>query len=141
MTGSTGTAALYDVDPDDVSARVLACPAVAGLSGGPFGTVATYLPGRSVAGIRVGTDTVEVHVVVRYGPTVIELVGQIRQALTGHTLDRPVDIVVEDVADPVVDPPVGPDDGLIGDSGVGWPPNTAQHDDGAAMSAVPPPVV
>lgn len=137
MIGSAGTAALYDVDPDDVSARVLACPAVAGLSGGPFGTVATYLPGRSVAGIRVGTDTVEVHVVVRYGPTVIELVGQIRQALKGHTLDRPVDIVVEDVADPVV----GPDDGLIGDSGVGWPPVTAQRDDGAAVSAVPPPVV
>lgn len=137
MIGSAGTAALYDVDPDDVSARVLACPAVAGLSGGPFGTVATYLPGRSVAGIRVGTDTVEVHVVVRYGPTVIDLVGQIRQALKGHTLDRPVDIVVEDVADPVV----GPDDGLIGDSGVGWPPVTAQRDDGAAVSAVPPPVV
>lgn len=99
------TAALYDLDPDAVAALVLACPAVAGLSGGAFGTAATYLPGRSVAGIRIQPDAVEVHVVAHYGRTVPELAGQVRRALAGRTAGRTVDIVVEDVADPPGDVP------------------------------------
>ncbi|CAN5260670.1 hypothetical protein BH24ACT10_BH24ACT10_16770 [soil metagenome] len=97
--------ALYDVDPDIVAALVLGCPAVAGLSGGPFGAAATYLPGRTVAGVRISPDTVEVHVVARYGPTVGELAGQVRSVLAGRVLGRTVDIVVEDLADrPDADP-------------------------------------
>lgn len=92
--------ALYDVDPDAVAALVLACPAVAGLSGGPFGAAATYLPGRRVAGVRISPDTVEVHVVARYGPTAGELARQVRAALAGRVLGRSVDIVVEDLEDP-----------------------------------------
>lgn len=94
-----GSVALYDVDADVIAALVLACPAVAGLSGGPFGAAATYLPGRTVAGIRISPDTVEVHVVARYGPTVGELAGQVRAALVGAVLGRTVDIVVEDLDD------------------------------------------
>ncbi len=139
MTESPGTPSeLYEVDPDTVAALVLDCPAVAGLSGGPFGTVATYLPGRSVPGIRVGGDTVEVHVVGRYGPTVSELAGQIRGALTGHTLGRPVDIVVEDLADLAADPPVGPAVASSGGTAVGWPPAAAHRDARPAFPAVPP---
>ncbi len=108
--GSDTAVALYDVDPDIVAALVLGCPAVAGLSGGPFGAAATYLPGRTVAGVRISPDTVEVHVVARYGPTIGELAGQVRSVLAGCVLGRTVDIVVEDLADrPDADPaPVAP---------------------------------
>lgn len=95
--GAVGAVALYDIDPDTVAARVLACPAVAGLSAGPFGAAATYLPGRKVTGVRISPNTVEVHVVARYGPTVTELAGQVRSALSGRVLGRTVDIVVEDL--------------------------------------------
>ena len=96
---------LHDVDPDTVAALVLGCPAVAGLSAGPFGTAASYLPGRVVPGVRVGPDAVEVHVVARYGPTVAELAGQVRTALAGRVLGRRVDVVVEDLADPAAGAP------------------------------------
>lgn len=110
-TGSTEPAALYDVDPDAVGRLVLSCPAVTALSGGPFGTAATYLPGRSVAGIRIEPDAVEVHAVVRFGVPVAELARQVRAALAGRTGGRRVDIVVEDVADPAGDGP--PADGPV----------------------------
>ena len=106
--GSDTAVALYDVDPDVVAALVLGCPAVSGLSGGPFGAAATYLPGRTVAGVRISPDTVEVHVVARYGPTISELAGQVRSVLAGRVLGRTVDIVVEDLADrPDADPAPG----------------------------------
>lgn len=99
--GSTDASpALYDVDPEALAALVLSCPAVAALSGGAVGGAATYLPGRAVPGIRIQPGAVEVHVVVRYGPTVSELARQIRHSLTGRVQDRTIDIVVEDVADP-----------------------------------------
>lgn len=98
-----GALALFDVDPDLIAARVLACPAVAALSAGPLGAAATYLPGRRVAGVRLSPTAVEVHVVARYGPSVAELAAQVRAALAGQVGGRRVDIVVEDLADPVPD--------------------------------------
>ena len=53
-----------------VAAAVLAHPGVARLSGGAFGTVASYLPGRRVVGVRLpleDTDPVEIAVVARMG--------------------------------------------------------------------------
>lgn len=109
--GSGAAVALYDVDPDTVAALVLACPAVAGLSGGPSGTAATYLAGRRVLGVRISPDIVEVHVVSRLGPTIGELAGQVRAALAGRVLGRTVDIVVEDLADrPDIEPARGAPD-------------------------------
>lgn len=106
--GAGAFVAVYDVDPDTIAALVLACPAVAGLSGGPYGAAATYLVGRKVAGVRINPDTVEVHVVSRFGPTVGELAEQIRAALAGRVLGRTVDIVVEDLADrPHIEPTPG----------------------------------
>jgi len=106
--GSSAAVALYDVDPDTVAALVLGCPAVSGLSGGPLGTAATYLAGRKVAGVRISPDTVEVHVVSRFGPTISELAGQVRAALTGRVLGRTVDIVIEDLDDRTdIDPTPG----------------------------------
>ena len=89
--------ALYDVDPDTVTALVLACPSVTGVSAGPTGTAATYLPGRSVPGVRLGPAFVEVHLTIRYGTAVAVAAAEVRAALAGHVAGRRVDVVVEDV--------------------------------------------
>lgn len=85
------------VDPDVVAAVVAACPGVARLSAGPVGEVATYLPGRRVAGVRVRPDAVEVHVVGWYGPTAAEIAGQVRAAVRTVAGPLPVDVVIDDL--------------------------------------------
>lgn len=82
---------------DRVGAAVLAHPDVARLDGGPFGTVATALPGRRVVGVLVGADAVEVSVVLggdRPIPAVTAELRAIVRALTGPV---PVDVHVSDV--------------------------------------------
>jgi hypothetical protein len=63
-------------EADQISAAVLACPDVAGMSAGAFGEIRSYLPGRTVPGVRLGDESVEVHVVARYGPPLPEVAGQ-----------------------------------------------------------------
>ncbi|MDN5919247.1 MAG: hypothetical protein L0I76_29830 [Pseudonocardia sp.] len=71
----------------DVAAAVLGHPAVIRLDGGPFGSIASYLPGRRLAGVRVGTgeEPTEVAVVVRLGhpfPGLAdEIAGRVRSVL------------------------------------------------------------
>lgn len=84
-------------DPDAVAAAVTRCRTVAGLSAGPFGAVATYLPGRRVLGVRIG-QTLAVHVVARYGPTITEVGAEIEAAVAPLAAGRPIEIVVEDLA-------------------------------------------
>jgi hypothetical protein len=84
-------------DPDLVAAVVAACPGVARLSAGPVGEVATYLPGRRVAGVRVRPGAVEVHVVGWYGPTAAEIAGQVRAAVRTVAGPLPVDVVIDDL--------------------------------------------
>ncbi len=84
-------------DPDAVAAAVLVCPGVAAMSGGRLGEVATYLPGRRVAGVRLGDGTVEVHVVGRYGPPVETIAAEIRAALRPLVGGRSVSVTVEDL--------------------------------------------
>ena len=86
-----------EIDPDAVAAAVTSCRSVARLSAGPFGSVATYLPGRRVVGVRVG-PTLAVHVVARYGPTVTDISAEIVAALAPLAAGRPIEIVVEDLA-------------------------------------------
>lgn len=81
-----------------VAAAVLAVPGVAGLHGGPFGTVATYLPGRSVTGVRLGDDLAEVHVVLYWGAAVLATAGRVRQVVE-ELAGTPVDVSVEDVVE------------------------------------------
>ena len=54
-------------DADVIAATVLGCRDVVRLSGGAFGEVATYLPGRRVVGVSLRPDGLSVHVVARYG--------------------------------------------------------------------------
>ena len=71
----------------DVAAAVVGHPAVIRLDGGPFGSIASYLPGRRLAGVRVGVggEPTHVAVVVRVGHPVPaladEIAGRVRSVL------------------------------------------------------------
>ncbi len=104
VAAPTAPVVLASSDADVLAALVLACPAVAGLSGGPLGSAVTYLPGHVVPGLRIRDDTVEIHPILACSQTVRELARQVRLAVAGHVGQRSVDIVVEDVDLPGEDP-------------------------------------
>ena len=85
------------VDADSVAAAALSCPEVAGLSGGQFGEVATYLPGRRVTGVRITTDRVTVHVIARYGAPLAQIAARIRRTLAPTAAGLPVDVTFDDI--------------------------------------------
>lgn len=68
-----------------IAARLLEHPDVAELHSGPYGTTATYLPGRRVIGVRVGTleDGVEVAVVLHLRRPFREVATELQQAVRG----------------------------------------------------------
>ena len=81
---------------DRIGEAVLAVPGVTGLSGGPFGVAATYLPGRRVVGIRQRDDRTEVHVTVGSGRPVRQVADDVRRAVRS-VVDLPVHVTGEDV--------------------------------------------
>jgi uncharacterized alkaline shock family protein YloU len=85
------------VEAAAIAAAVRLCPSVADLSGGRFGEVATYLPGRRVTGVRIGDRAIDVHCVGRYGVPIPVLATQIRTALAPLVGGRPINIRVEDL--------------------------------------------
>jgi len=88
-------------DADAISAAIGTCPSVLGLSGGLAGEIATYLPGRRVSGVRTQPDSVEVHVIAKYGVTLHEVESQVRGAVTAAVGEAVrVDVVLADVEDP-----------------------------------------
>lgn len=101
-------AAVIDgVDVDAVAMATAGCAGVAAVDGGPFGEVASYLPGRKVVGVVVGDGRVTVQVRARWGipaPELAALITVVLAPLTGH---HPVDVVIADIDDPPVTPPVG----------------------------------
>ncbi|GHH70527.1 hypothetical protein GCM10017673_22550 [Streptosporangium violaceochromogenes] len=78
----------------EIADAVRHCPDVAGLSGGPFGTVATYLPGERVSGVAVREDEVEVSIIARYGRPLPEIADEVRAALAPLVGDRPVNVYI-----------------------------------------------
>lgn len=97
------------VDAAELAAAVCAHPAVARLDGGPFGTVASLLPGRQrIEGVRIGAadGSVELAVVARLGaplPQVGAELGEIVQQLCGPV---PVEVTFSDVEiEPTAQPP------------------------------------
>ena len=82
---------------DEVAEAVLAAPGVHALHGGAFGEVATYLPGRRVAGVRIRDTGCDVHVTVDWGasvhPTAAAIRASVRRLVAGA-----VDVTIEDVA-------------------------------------------
>ncbi|GAA2023152.1 hypothetical protein WDZ16_02660 [Pseudokineococcus marinus] len=90
-------------DADRVRAAVLAAPGVVDLHGGPLGEVGTYLPGRRVAGVRLGDGSrpTEVHVVASTAAPLAQTAAAVHAALAPlAALTGPVHVVVGDVAPP-----------------------------------------
>jgi|GEM_PF-4441696 len=75
-----------------IADAVLRCPDVADLSGGPFGTVATYLPGERFPGVALREDEVEVSVVVRLGRPIPEIANAVRAAVAPMVGNRRVNV-------------------------------------------------
>ncbi len=95
MTATSEPASTSDVDT--VAEAVAGCPAVARLSGGRSREIATYLPVRSVSGVKVQSDAIVVHVVGRYGFSVDEIARQVRTAVTALAPGLPVHVGVDDL--------------------------------------------
>ncbi len=91
------TQAKADVDVDAVAEAVGALPEVSGLSSGLVPEVATYLPGRRVAGVRVADGEVEVHVKARWGPTLPQVAERVRAAVAPLAGGRTVSVHVDDI--------------------------------------------
>ena len=97
-TGAPAGAGAPDVDPAErLTTLVQGVPGVAGMSGGTFGEVATYLPGRRVRGVRVEADVVEVHVVAEPGRLLLPLADAVRAACAEVSRGRPVNVFIDDL--------------------------------------------
>lgn len=84
----------------EVAAAVLAHPAVERLDAGPFGTVASYLPGRRrVVGVRLGVpgEPVEIAVVALLGNPLPRLAAELGAAVRAVLGPVEVDVTVADV--------------------------------------------
>lgn len=107
---------------DLIAAAVSVVPGVAGLHGGVFGEVASYLPGRRVTGVRARGDAVtEIHVAVYYGASIRETVAQVRLAAAG-IVGGIIDVTVEDVIPMVFPMVLDVDDARVPDSSRTNPP-------------------
>lgn len=84
-------------DADRIRAAVLACQHVADLAAGPFNEVASYLPGRTVPGVRVDDEHVEVHIVANYGQPLRQVANQIGASVHGLLRGRPLSVCVDDI--------------------------------------------
>jgi hypothetical protein len=82
-----------------IAERIREHPAVAGLHGGPFGSICSYLPGRRVVGVRVDVDhaAVQVAVVLRPSAPLPQLVAELRSWVTAVTGPVRIDVTVADI--------------------------------------------
>ena len=95
------SAVIDGIDVDAVAAAVRACPGVSGLDSGPFGEVASYLPGRKVEGVVVsGRPGDRCRSVPAGGSRHRNWPPLITAVLAPLTGNRPVDVVIADIDDP-----------------------------------------
>jgi hypothetical protein len=87
-------------DLQGVADAAAACPPVAGLVGGRFGEVATYLPGRRIVGVRRVDGVIEIHVVARWGTPLPEAAEVVRAAVAPAAAGAPVSVFVDDIEVP-----------------------------------------
>ena len=82
-----------------IAAAVLAHPGVDSLDGGPFGTVASYLAGGRILGVRIGIDgePVELAVVARFGTPLPQLAEELGAVVRGLLGPVAVDVTFSDV--------------------------------------------
>ena len=91
-----------DVLAERVAAAVTAHPAVARLHGGVYGDIVTYLPGRKLVGVRIGSaeEPVEIAVVLHPDRPIPEVVRALRREVSRLCGGAAVDITVADLALP-----------------------------------------
>ncbi|MFC5830217.1 hypothetical protein [Nonomuraea insulae] len=80
-----------------IAERARACAGVAGLSGGRFGTVATYLPGERLTGVSTDAREVEIAIVATLDRPLPETAEEVRRAVAGLAGDRPVNVRIDDI--------------------------------------------
>jgi hypothetical protein len=81
--------------------RIDGAPSVARRSGGPFGSVAAYLPGDRIEGLRLlEGDALEIHVVMRWESTVDEVEREVLDAARELWPSDAVNLVIDDIALP-----------------------------------------
>lgn len=88
--------------PVRVAEALLAHPAVAALSAGPYGTVASYLPGRRLTGVALGDadEPARIAVVLRFGAPVEATAAELRRIVVAASGARRVDVLVTDLEMP-----------------------------------------
>ncbi|MFD6858876.1 hypothetical protein ACFWB0_10325 [Rhodococcus sp. NPDC060086] len=87
---------------DDVANTVLGIAGIAGLHSGEFGEIATYLPGRRVAGIRLGPRGCEIHVTALY-PADLPALGEAVRRYVEPVVGGPVSVVFQDIREPLAE--------------------------------------
>ena len=101
-------AALIDgIDIDAVAAMVRGCAGVSALDGGPFGEVASYLPGRTVPGVAIDESRIRVQVRSEWGVPATDVAAVITAALAPLAGRRLVDVAIADIDDPPATRPAG----------------------------------
>lgn len=87
---------------ESVARVVLAHPAVVELDAGQFGTVASYLVGRKVLGVRASEpgESVELSVVLLLGCRIPDVVAELRAAVSELAGDVAVHVTVSDLREP-----------------------------------------
>ncbi len=85
------------VDVDALAQAIGACPAVARLGSGLAGAMTTYLPGRTVPGVRVDVAGIEAEVVARWGYPVAAVADQVRAAAAAVAPVSRIDVTIADV--------------------------------------------
>jgi uncharacterized alkaline shock family protein YloU len=83
-------------DIDAISVIVAACPGVAALSS----AARSYLPGRTVRGVSVDTDRVDVFVVACYQEPLAQITEQVAEELAGVLAGRALHVHIEDIVMP-----------------------------------------
>ena len=84
-------------DLEQVASAALGCPLIADLTGGRFGEVATYGPGRRILGVRVMDGAIELHVVAKWGAPLPEVAEVVRAAVAPYAENLPVSVFVDDI--------------------------------------------
>lgn len=109
MSEALESSAVVDgVDLDAVATAVRACSAVADLYTGPRAdAVATYLPGRTIKGLKLARDAVTIQVRSLWDVPVVRVAGQIRTTVRPYVAGRRIDVVIADLTPP---PGYGPVD-------------------------------
>ena len=107
MTPHQSSAVVDGVDVDAVHAVLGATPGVTRIGGSAPGSLTTYLPGRSVPGVRITPAAVEVEIVAGWERPVPAVARDVQQRLAGLVAGRAVHVTVTDLESP--DPTPSPE--------------------------------